>query len=71
MSDVMIQIQMLKDGSLRVVDANGKTLPSRSPEEYSKQRAGKKAKRSYAINALYTNPCGWFEIDGRWYWTCW
>lgn len=71
MADVMLQIQMLDDGSLRVVDSAGNPLPSLTPEEFSRKLAGKEVKKSHIVTAMYTNPCGWVEIGGEWYWQCW
>ena len=71
MSDVMLQIQVMRDGSIQVVDGGGKLLPSLTPEEFSAKLPGKEVKRSELCTILYTNPCVWVYVNGKWQCICW
>ena len=70
-TDVLIQIQLLKDGSVQVVDGEQNPLPAMTPEEFSSKLPGKVIKKSHLCTILYTNPCGWVFIDGEWRYECW
>lgn len=71
MSDVMLQIQVMKDGGIQVVDAENNLLPSLTPEEFSSKLPGKKIKKSELCTILFTNPCVWVYVGGKWQFICW
>ena len=71
MSDVLLQIQVLKDGTIQAVDAEGKPLPKMSPEDFYTKLPGNVIKKAELCTILYTNPCGWAYVNGQWYYRCW
>lgn len=70
-TDVLIQIQVLKDGSVQVVDGEENHVPALKPEEFASKLPGKVIKKSHLCTILYTNPCGWVYINGEWKYVCW
>ncbi|MBI2877358.1 MAG: hypothetical protein HYY20_10795 [Candidatus Tectomicrobia bacterium] len=70
MAQVMMKINILADGTLEVVDTAGNQISPQPGPGNSMQ--GKTMKSIYQLNIMISsNPCGWVEIDGRWYWMCW
>lgn len=70
MSGVLMQIQISTDGSIKVVDAEGKALYPLNPEEFSAKLPGKTIKMAELCSILYTNPCAWVYVNGQSYYRC-
>lgn len=70
MEDVKMKILIGDNGKIQVVDRNDKPVPSKSTRAF--ETAFKKAKFEKIMPAMimWTNPCRWVNINGRWYWIC-
>jgi len=69
--NLAIQILVNFDGTVEVRDAKGNALQHATPEEFGESLKGKTIKKSEIATIMWSNPCNWVNIGGRWYWICW
>lgn len=69
--NLAMQIQIGFDGTVKVLDGKGKQMRAATPEEFSESLKGKTIKKSEIATIMWSNPCNWVNIGGRWYWICW